>query len=1257
MADDDEDVRDGPVPEDLLGPTGPRRSNFTPAPTDVDSLEAANNVFNDDAIAAALAAELARVASTPIPVPKPASPPEPVVPEPSPEPPIPEPSAEWTAPEPVSASPEPVVSTPDVSTPVPVAEQPVGPAPGPERAPEPEPEPQPEPQPQSEPEPPIRPSTPPVAPPGPPDWASSLFGQPTPTVRDESAAPVQDPFAPSAPPFAPSSGPFPPPSEADAAGTSPTTDADALRALYRGAPAPTVPPADAPPPPGYEPPVSNSDDASGGPSADARPRRRSLADDDFLRAVSDGTEPADTLSVIEQLQAQLHLREQEAREFAAWESSMQAIGTPEALAEVARARAELSGDTPDASADDTIAPPPPDDEPVIVLPPPVDEPVTVLPPPVDEQQPAAFLPPVDEPSAVFAPPVDEPIAILPPPVDEPSAVLPPPEDEPTAVLPPPEDEPTAVLPPPEDEPTAVLPPPEDEPTAVLPPPKDEPTAVLPPPEDEPIAELPPPVEDPYFIPASTNPEPPVDRVPSVDLAPPVDQAPLGEGGFPPAPPSDEPFATLAPPMEESPTGSAPAPWDINSPPATDEPPFPGFAPPTTEGPVDMYAAPADPRDLSFDLPPVLPDSPVFIEPPALVEPAGTNPTDGVADLYRSAGEIPSPASAPGPASPPAAPAEPPPETAPPAIPGGFDDLLSGSPDDVPPIPGPVWSSPEPDAPTQTTEDDSGGRRPFGEGVDRDDAVDPSDSIFGAAPGPVSVNTAGVAVLAEDVTIASLPARALVPGSELDSGEPVAVTPPRIVPAEAVGLEPTPIEQRVGRSARLFWLWFAANSSIAAIIFGTVIFGLGVSLRQAIVATLAGVALSFIPLGLGTLAGKRSGQPTMVISRATFGVVGNILPALLALFSRLFWAAGLLWILGAGTADILVGARLTDGFTSAELTLIVMAVGFVITVVIAYFGYALIAMVQLVISIISGVAIIGFIALTAQYVNIGTALTTGDGSWILVVTGAVLVFSFVGLAWANSSADVARYQRPGSSGAASMLWATFGAALPSFVLICYGALLAASNPALAQNIAANPLDSLGRLLPVWYPAPLLVATGLSLVSGVVLAMYSGGFALQATGLRLKRSLSTLLVGALVVLIAVFIASSVTDFSQLIRDFSTTIAVPVAAWAGIFGSEIMIRNRRFDAPSLLTRGGVYADVRWGNLATLVVVSVIGLGFLSATVPALGWEGYLFEVLGVPLKSEVATSDFGVLVALALGILIPAIIGVPAIRNQERAERPAE
>ena len=138
-------------------------------------------------------------------------------------------------------------------------------------------------------------------------------------------------------------------------------------------------------------------------------------------------------------------------------------------------------------------------------------------------------------------------------------------------------------------------------------------------------------------------------------------------------------------------------------------------------------------------------------------------------------------------------------------------------------------------------------------------------------------------------------------------------------------------------------------------------------------------------------------------------------------------------------------------------------------------------------------------MTYPRLDIEVALATGDGSWMLVLGGAVLVFSFVGLAWVQASSDIARYQRPASSGAASMLWATVGATLPPFVLIAWGAMLAASDPNLATGLASSPLPTIARLLPLWYPAPLLAAAGIGLLSGIVLTIYSGGFALQALGL--------------------------------------------------------------------------------------------------------------------------------------------------------------
>ncbi|MDN2897760.1 cytosine permease, partial [Campylobacter jejuni] len=76
-------------------------------------------------------------------------------------------------------------------------------------------------------------------------------------------------------------------------------------------------------------------------------------------------------------------------------------------------------------------------------------------------------------------------------------------------------------------------------------------------------------------------------------------------------------------------------------------------------------------------------------------------------------------------------------------------------------------------------------------------------------------------------------------------------------------------------------WFAGTSSLISVGVCATMFLLGLRLRQLLVATLFGVALSFLPLGRGTLAGKWCGQPTMVVSRATFGLRGNALPTVLA----------------------------------------------------------------------------------------------------------------------------------------------------------------------------------------------------------------------------------------------------------------------------------------------------------------------------------------------------------------------------------------
>ena len=202
---------------------------------------------------------------------------------------------------------------------------------------------------------------------------------------------------------------------------------------------------------------------------------------------------------------------------------------------------------------------------------------------------------------------------------------------------------------------------------------------------------------------------------------------------------------------------------------------------------------------------------------------------------------------------------------------------------------------------------------------------------------------------------------------------------------------------------------------------------------------------------------------------------------------------------------------------------------------------------------------------------------------------------------------------------------------------------------------NPLHTIAAILPIWYPAPLIAALSLGLLSGIVVTMYSGGFALQSLGIRTRRSMTTVIAGILVLAVAIGLLFIAVDVRGLILDVATTIAVPVAAWAGIFGAEMIIRSRyssAFDSASLVRPGGIYPAVRWVNLIGLVAITALGFGLTSAVLPGLDWQGYLFPLLGLGGGDPLLTSDVGVLVALVLGILLPLITAVPTVRRQDRA-----
>src|ERR1700709_2632100 len=99
--------------------------------------------------------------------------------------------------------------------------------------------------------------------------------------------------------------------------------------------------------------------------------------------------------------------------------------------------------------------------------------------------------------------------------------------------------------------------------------------------------------------------------------------------------------------------------------------------------------------------------------------------------------------------------------------------------------------------------------------------------------------------------------------------------------ESNGLNVISDADRKGTPRQLFWPWFGANVSVLGLAYGSFVLGLGISFWQATIPRGRGILVSFLLCGLVAIAGKRGSAPTLVLSRAAFGVDGNRVPAVLS----------------------------------------------------------------------------------------------------------------------------------------------------------------------------------------------------------------------------------------------------------------------------------------------------------------------------------------------------------------------------------------
>jgi NCS1 nucleoside transporter family len=455
--------------------------------------------------------------------------------------------------------------------------------------------------------------------------------------------------------------------------------------------------------------------------------------------------------------------------------------------------------------------------------------------------------------------------------------------------------------------------------------------------------------------------------------------------------------------------------------------------------------------------------------------------------------------------------------------------------------------------------------------------------------------------------------------------------------ERNGINPIPDSERHGRPAELFWIWCAANISVLAIVYGAIVVSYGLNVWQAVLAGLIGTWLSFLLVGLVSLAGKQAGAPTLVLSRAPFGLRGNGLPTLVSYISLVGWETVLVALSTLAVEALFARLGLPTGRGLIAVTFVCISLSII---AIGLLGLATIVRIQTWFTWGFAILTVMFVILDAHTINWSKLTALHEGSWLNGFVPAMsILMAGLGLGWVNSAADYSRYLPRTVRSRSVVGWTTLGASIAPFLLIVFGILISAGNPALASS--TNPIGDLAAPLPTWFIVPYLIVAVGGLIAGAVLDIYSSGLNLLTLGLRVARYKSVAIDGVIMVAGNIYILFIAQDFIGPFESFLSVLGVLLTAWVAVFLVDLaLFRRGGYREKDLYTsRSGSYHYLGGVNPAALLawlVAAVVGLGLITSSVSWLSWLGWWAH-------GPLASSSIGVMVAFVVAGVLYGVLSL--------------
>lgn len=420
----------------------------------------------------------------------------------------------------------------------------------------------------------------------------------------------------------------------------------------------------------------------------------------------------------------------------------------------------------------------------------------------------------------------------------------------------------------------------------------------------------------------------------------------------------------------------------------------------------------------------------------------------------------------------------------------------------------------------------------------------------------------------------------VPVREGEYGEAVA----RVEPG---GVEFISHSERHGKPIQLFWTWISPNLEFATIFVGVIcVLFFGLNLWEAFTAILIGTALGSLTQAVLSAWGPKFGVPMMVVSRAPFGFLGNVLPAGLNTITGAFG-----WFIVNSVSGAFAIQALLPGLNLPFWVAFFVIV--VAQVAIATLGHNLIhAFERWALPLLGVVFAIACIYIFANG-NYGTAATTTThvGSWLLAFTAA---FGYA-CGWNPYAADYTRYLPPTTNRFMVGVWAGLGVFISCVVLEFAGAVLVTVK---GYNPNGIPTEQLHRAMPdlIYYLTLLCIAVGA--VAANAINIYSGTMSLVALGIRemgmtLRRRRAVLAVVAGVIGYFGGLYLEAHNYQENYTNFLLLISYWIAPWLAVVLVDYWLNRGDYGDESVFynTR-----HQRWQGALAMLIGLVVSIGLFS-------------------------------------------------------------